>query len=147
MARALLKTVVMPMTPVRTPAEFLSSMGSRDAFRIDSSGVTNEDAIVIAAWIGDWITDCGDVWTDSSIAKRLDYAREFVSQCQAIEAHGFRCFMGSHRQQRRMKNLETIILNVGVMMILPKDGPDKRYAMIELEGAWENLEQDKVKLD
>ena len=60
---------------------------------------------------------------------------------------GYACYMGSHRQQLRQKDRSRLIFTVGVMTILPKEGAaGTRYAMIELQGAWETMEEDRLAL-
>lgn len=145
--RAQRKTVFAPINPIRTASDFLSAFEHREAFRIDTSAVTDEEALDVAAAMADWIRDCGDIWEDCYLSQRVDYAREFVTLCQQIEEMGYACYMGSHRQQLRQRDRSRMIFTVGVMTILPKEGATgTRYAMIELEGAWETMEEDRVAL-
>ena len=73
-------------------------------------------------------------------------AREFVKLCQQIEGMGYVCYMGSHRQQLRQKDRSRMIFTVGLMTVLPKEAEGTRYAMVQLEGAWESMEEDRVPL-
>jgi len=141
------KTVFAPINPVRTASVFLSAFEQRDAFRIDTSAVTDEAALDAAAAMADWIKDCGDIWEESYVSQRVEYAREFVKLCQEIEELEYVCYMGSHRQQFRQKERSRMIFTVGLMTILPKEGVEgTRYAIIQLEGAWESMEEDRVSL-
>jgi transcriptional regulator with XRE-family HTH domain len=146
--RAQRKTVLAPISPIRATNDFLSAFGGqREAYRIDMSSVTDEAALDIAGTMADWIRDCADIWEDSYMSQRVEYAREFIKYCQQIEALGYVCYMGSHRQQLRQKDRPRMIFTVGLMTILPKEGAQEtRYAMVELEGAWENMEEDRVSL-
>lgn len=142
--RALRKTVLASITQVRTAGDFLASMGHREAFRVDISAVRDDEALAIAALMADWINECGDVWAECSMSQRLDYGREFIEYCRDIEKLGYLCFMGSHKQQLRDNDRPRLVFSVAVMVILPKgDAPEKRYAMIQLEGGWETLEEDR----
>lgn len=147
MERALRKIVVVPTNPIRSASDFLGAFDQREAFRIDTSAVTDDAALDTAAAMSDWITDLDDIWVECSMSQRLEYAREFVKLCQQIEEMGYVCYMGSHRQQLRQKDRSHMIWTVGLMTILPQDGPEgTRYAMVQLDGAWENVEEDRVAL-
>lgn len=146
MLRAVRKTVVAPISPVRTASDFLRAFEQREAFRIDTSAVTEEAALDTAAAMADWIRDMGDVWEECYMSQRVEYAREFVKLCQQIEGMGYVCYMGSHRQQLRQKDGSRVIFTVGLMTVLPKDVEATRYAMVQLEGAWESIEEDRVPL-
>lgn len=146
MLRALRKTVVATINPVRTTSDFLSAFEQREAFRIDTSAVTDEAALDTAAAMADWIRDMGDVWEECYVSQRVEYAREFVKLCQQIEGMDYVCYMGSHRQQLRQKDRSRMIFTVGLMTVLPKEAEGPRYAMVQLEGAWESMEEDRVPL-
>ena len=142
------KTVFAPIYPIRTANDFLSAFEQVfHAFRIDTSAAIEEAALDVAATIADWVTDCGDIWEEIPISGRVGLAREFVQLCQQAEALGYVCYMGSHRQQLRQKDGSRMIFTVGLMSVLPaKDEVDTRYAMVELDGAWESMEEDRVSL-
>ena len=145
MERALRKMVLVPTRPVRTASDFLSTFDERHAYRIDTSDVTQDEALEAAAAMGDLISDLNDVWNGTYMSQRLDYARSFIALCQQIEKHGYICYMGHHRQQRREKDRPILIFTVGVMAILPKEGAEGiRYALIELDGSWESLESERA---
>jgi transcriptional regulator with XRE-family HTH domain len=145
--RAQRKTVFAPINPIRTASDFVSALEHRGALRIDTSAVIEEEALDVAAAMADWIRDCGDIWEECYLSQRVEYAREFVKLCQQIEEMGYICYMGSHRQQLRQKGRSRMIVTVGVMTILPREGAGgTRYAMIELEGAWETMDEDRVAL-
>lgn len=147
MLRAQRKPVVAPINPVRTASDFLRAFEQREAFSIDTSAVTDEAALDVAAAMADWVRDCGDIWGDCYVSQRVEYAREFVQFCQQIEELGYFCYMGSYRQQLRQKDRSRLIFTVGLMTVLPKEGVDgTRYAIIQLEGAWESMEEDGVSL-
>ncbi len=142
------KTVFAPIHPVRTASEFLSAFGRVfEAIRIDMSAVADDGALDVAATMTDWVTDCGDIWDDIPMSGRVDLAHEFADLCEQIEALGYVCFMGSHRQQIRQKDGSRMVFTVGLMSVLPtKDAAETRFAMVELEGAWETMEEDRVSL-
>ena len=146
MLRALRKTVVAQINPVRTTADFLSAFEQREAFRIDTSTVSEEVALDTAAAMADWIRDMGDVWEECYVSQRVEYAREFLKLCQQLEQMGYVCYMGNHRQQLRQKDGSRTILTVGLMTVLPKEREGPRYAMVQLEGSWESIEEDRVPL-
>jgi transcriptional regulator with XRE-family HTH domain len=147
MERALRKMVLVPTGPIRTASDFLSAFDQRDAFRINTSAVTHEEALEIAAAMSDWIRDLGDVWDECYMSQRLEYARSFVNLCKRIEEHGYVCHMGSHRQRLQEKGQSDLVFTVGLMSIQPKEGADgTRYALVQLEGRWESLEKDRAPL-
>ena len=52
--------------------------------------------------------------------------------------------MGHHRQRWREKGKPDLLFDVGLMVILPKEGADReRYGIVHLEGVWETLEEDR----
>ena len=144
MERALRKTLVVPTHPVGTAKDFLDSYGEWHAWRIDTSAVESDEALEIAATMGDWLDDCDGIWGLCSMSERLGYARDFAELCQQIEGHGYLCHMGHHRQRSREKGKPDLVSVVGLMVILPKEGADReRYGIVHLEGAWETLEEDR----
>lgn len=145
--RAQRKMVLAPINRIQSASDFLGAFDQREGFRIDTSAATDDAALDVAAAMADWIRDCGDIWEDCSMSQRVEYAREFVKLCQQIEAMGYACYMGSHRQQLRQKDRSRMIFNVGLMTILPKEGAlGTRYAMVQLEGAWESMEEERATL-
>jgi transcriptional regulator with XRE-family HTH domain len=142
------KTVFAPIHPVRTATDFLSAFAQVfEAFRMDTSAVADEAALDVAATMTDWVTDCGDIWDEIPMSGRVDLAREFAELCEQIEALGYVCYMGGHRQQLRQRDGSRMIFTVGLMTILhAKDEAETRYAMVELDGAWETMEEDRVSL-
>lgn len=146
MLRALRKTVVSQINPIRTTADILSAFEQRDAFRVDTSTVADEVALDTAAAMADWIREMGDVWEECYVSQRVEYAREFLKLCQQIEQTGYVCYMGNHRQQLRQKDGSLTIFTVGLITVLRKESEGPRYAMVQLEGAWESMEEDRVPL-
>lgn len=148
MERAFRKAVVVPITPIGTASDFLSAFDQRDAFRIDTSAVSDDGALEAAAGMADYITDLNDVWVDCPMSQRFEYARSFVELCKQIEQeHNYVCYLGHHRQRLRQKDRPALIFEFGVMTILPKaENHDPRYALIQLEGQWESLDADRIPL-
>jgi transcriptional regulator with XRE-family HTH domain len=146
MRRAVRKTVVVPTKPIRTANDFLEAFDQRHASRMDMSSVQDDQALDIAASLSDSLQDLNDIWRDCYMSQRLSYARGFADQCQEMERFGYLCHMGSHKQRLREKGKPDLIFDVNVMVILPKVQDGTRYAMIELEGAWETLESDRIGL-
>jgi transcriptional regulator with XRE-family HTH domain len=139
--RAIRKIAVVPTQPVRTAADFLSAFGPWHGFRVDTSAIKNDEALETAAAMADWLGDLDDIWTECSMSERLQYARSFAELCQQIDALGYVCYMGHHRQRLREKGKSDLIFEVGLMSIQAKEGAeDERYALVRLDGAWENLE-------
>lgn len=144
MERAIRKTLVVPTHPVRTAQDFLGSYDEYDAWRIDTSAIESDEALEIAATMGDSLSDLDGIWGLCSMSQRLDFAREFTELCQQIEGHGYLCHMGHHRQRSREKGKPDLVFVVGLMVILPEEGADKvRYGIVHLEGAWETVEEDR----
>lgn len=144
MERTTRKTVLVPIRPVRTAKDFLNRYGEWHAWRIDTSAVESDEALEIAAEMGDWLNDYDGIWGLCSMSEQLGYARNFAELCQQIEGHGYLCRMGHHRQRSREKGKPDLVFVVGLMVILPKEGADReRYGIVHLEGAWETLEEDR----
>ena len=142
------KTVIAPIHPVHTARDFLNAFeGVFEAFRIDTSAVTDEAALDVAATITDWVIDCGDIWGDIPASGRVELAREFAEFCKEVEALGYVCYIGCHRQQVRQKNAPRMIFRVGLLSVLPATTEAKtRYAKVELDDPWETIEEDRVLL-
>lgn len=146
--RVLRKNVLVTTRPIRSASDFLAAFDHMEAYRIDMSAVEDEQALELAAAMGDWIRDLGDVWAETYMSQRLEYARSFAQLCEEIEQHGYLCYMGRHRQQLRQKDRSRLIFTVLVMTILPSGDPaDERYALVQLEGGWESMEEDRLPLD
>ena len=145
--RAICKTVFVPTASIRDARDFLSCFGQRHAFRFDTSAVEDDNAMEVAAAMVDWIKDLNDIWEEVYQSERLSYARSFAELCQDIEGQGYVCHIGSHRQRLREKGKPDIIFDVGLMVLLPKDQADgERVVMVQLDGAWETLEQDRFQV-
>jgi hypothetical protein len=130
---------------VHTANEFLNAFAQRQAFQFDTSQVVKDEALVIAASMVDWIRDLGDVWEDCSMSQRLEYARSFAQLCHSIEAHGYTCYMGHYGQQLLGRGQPPLVLDCGLMSIQKSEGAaGERYALVQLDGAWESLERDRV---
>jgi transcriptional regulator with XRE-family HTH domain len=99
MQRALRKMVLVPTHPIHTAVDFMNAFAQRHAFRFDTSKVDKEEALEIAASIADYIRNLDDIWDDSSMSQRLDYARSVAALCKEIERHGFVCYLGHHGQK------------------------------------------------
>jgi transcriptional regulator with XRE-family HTH domain len=141
MERALRKMVLTPTQAIKTASDFVKLIAERHAYRIDTSAVENDSAIEIVATMVDFITDMNDVWAECSFSQRLDAGKEFAQLCADLEVQGYLCHVGHHLQRLREKGRPDLVFDVGVMSIQPVKGPDgPRYALIELEGAWESLD-------
>jgi transcriptional regulator with XRE-family HTH domain len=144
MNRAIRKSVLVATHPVRTAKDFLAQYGDWHAWRIDASAVESEEALEIASAMADWIKDMDGIWELCSMSERLAYARNFAELCNQIEAHGYLCHIGRHRQRLRENGKPDLIVLVGLMSVRPKQDSDgERYALVQLDGAWETLEEDR----
>jgi transcriptional regulator with XRE-family HTH domain len=144
MERALRKMVLTPTHAIRTASDFVNIVVERHAYRIDTSAVENEEALEIAATMADFITEMNDVWPECSFSQRLDAGREFAHRCSNLETQGYLCHVGHHLQRLRQKGKRDLVFDVGVMSIQPAKGAEgTRYALIELDGAWESMEADR----
>jgi hypothetical protein len=139
--------VIVPTTAIRSASDFLNAFEPRHALRIDTSNVTADEALETAAALADRLTDLNAIWEDCPRSQQLEYARGFVDLCREIEALGFVCHMGHHKQQLRQKDQRPLVITVGVVTLLPKDQAEGvRYGLIQLEGGWEKLEADRFSL-
>ncbi len=82
------------------------------------------------------------------MSQRLDYARSVAALCKDIERHGFVCYLGHHRQKLVGRGKPTLVFNVGLLSVQKTEGTARgtRYALVQLDGAWEFLEEDRVPL-
>jgi transcriptional regulator with XRE-family HTH domain len=145
--RAVRKMVLVPTDPIYTTSDFLAAFDKRHAFRLDTSGAQTDEALEVAASLADWTKDLNDIWDDCSISQRVEYARGFVEQCAQLEALGLVCHMGHHRQVLREKGRPDLVFTVGLMSTQPKEGAQgRRYALVQLEGKWETVDEDRVPL-
>lgn len=147
MERVIRKTLMVTTNPVRTAGDFLAIFNQRHAARIDTSAVEGDEAMDIAAAMTDWLTDLNDVWDECSQSQRVGYARSFAELCEQIEALGYICHMGHHRQRLRERGRPDLVFSVTFMSIQPKAQADgERYALVKLDGAWETMEEDRPAL-
>ncbi len=62
-----------------------------------------------------------------------------------MREQGYLCHLGCHGQRLRLKDKPSLVFQVALIVLLPKDEADgERYGLVQLEGAWETLEQDRV---
>lgn len=147
MKRALRKTVVVPTNPIRTTSNFLAEFGQRHAFRFDTSQVQSDEALEIATSLVDLIKDLNDCWDDLDASDQLRYARSCVELCGQLELLGYLSHMGHHRQVLHEKGRPDLVLVVGLLSLQQKVGAEgTRYALVEIEGRWETLDDDRVPL-
>lgn len=101
MERALRKIVMVPTNPVRTASDFLAAFGHRHRYRFDTSQVQSDEALEVAASLVDCIKDLDGILDDCSASDLLQYARSFAELCGQLEALGYLCHMGHHKQVLR----------------------------------------------
>jgi transcriptional regulator with XRE-family HTH domain len=145
--RLIRKMVLVPTNPIRTTADFLAAFGKPQAFRSDTSQVQNDKALEVAASLVDLIKDLIDGWNDLSATDQLQSSRACIELCGQLEALGYLCHMGRHRQVLRERKPPDLVIVVGLLSVREKsdsDGP--RYALIELGGRWETVDEDRPKI-
>lgn len=143
--RALRKTVMTPVSPIRSAKGFLDAFQEPMGFKFDTSAVKDSPALDEAAEMCDWISDVMNGWSEVSFTDRLMMARQFVEMCSEIEKRGYVCMMGQFRQRLITKGRPDIVANFGLLSILmSKDADTLRFAMVELEGGWETLQEDRI---
>jgi transcriptional regulator with XRE-family HTH domain len=146
-ARAARKTVVCPTDPVRTASEFLSAFDHRHVFRFNAPAQQSDQLLQVTASMFDWVQGLNDVWEDCSMSQRLEYARSFAEFCHQLEALGYLCHMGHHRQALYEKGRPALVLVVGLMCIRKKEEAEgRRYALVELDGRWETVKEERIPL-
>ncbi len=144
MERSLRKILLVPTTPIKSARDFINAYTDRHAYRFDVSAVTDDVALEKAAEIIDWIKDIDGLWDEITMSQRLEYARSIFELAQECERHGFSCHMGHHLQQLKQKDKPPLVFNVGLIAFIPQENSDGiRYALIELEGAWETVASDR----
>jgi transcriptional regulator with XRE-family HTH domain len=147
MERALRKIVVVATNPIRTASDFLAAFGQRHRYRFDTSQVQSDEALEVAASLVDWIKDLDGIWDDCSTSDQLQYARSFAELCGQLEALGYFCHMGHHKQVLRENERPDLVFVVGLLSVQKKaDGDGTRYALVQLEGRWETVGEDRVPL-
>ncbi len=146
-ARAVRKTVLVATDPVRTASEFLSAFGDQHAFRFDTPADQTDELLEITTAMGDWITDQLDGWNDCNRSQQLQAARSFVELCGQLEALGYLCHMGHHRQALYEKGRPPLVIRVALLSIRKKQEADgRRYALVTLEDNWETVKEDRMPL-
>lgn len=147
MERALRKIVMARTTPVRTASEFLAAFHQRHAFRFDTSEVKGDEALEVAASLVDSIRDLNDVWDDCGASDQLRYARGCAELCGQLEALGYLCHMGHHKQVLRKNGRPDLLFQVGLLSVQERRNADgSRYVLVELEDGWETVEEDRAPL-
>lgn len=143
--RALRKTVLTPVSAIRTAKDFLDAFQEVRGLKLDTAAVKESDGLDKAAEMCDWLHDVMDGWSDISFTDRLVLARDFADMCGAIEKLGYVCMMGQFRQCLRIKGQPDLVATIGLMSLLSaKDAETMRFALVELEGGWETLPKDRV---
>lgn len=145
MLKAAQKMLVVSTHIVRTTTELMAALDNLQGIRVDISQVTDESALEIAAGMSDWTTDMLDVWNEISTTEQLSSARSFVEMAAQLERRGHVCHMGRHGQRLRQKSGQDLTVQIGVLAVRSKeDSKGMRYALVQLEGAWERLEEDRM---
>jgi hypothetical protein len=109
--------------------------------------VKDDEALEVAASLKDYIVDLIDGWDDCNASDQLQAARYCIDSCGRLEELGYLCHMGHHKQKLREKNRPDLVFDVGLFSIRDKSGADgTRYALIELEGRWETVNEDGAPL-
>ena len=144
--RASRKMVMVHSRVIRTAADFLAAFGQVEFFRTDTSMVEDDKVLDLVASMADQIRDFMDIWTDVYETERLSYARSFAEQCSELEKLGFNCHMGQHRQRLRDKGKPDLVCSAGFMSIRPQATNELKYAMVQLDGRWETLEEDRPEM-
>jgi len=70
---------VVPITAIRTASDFLTAFDQGEAFRIDTSAVTDDAALDLAAAMADWITDTAEIRGECYLSQQVEQARVFVA--------------------------------------------------------------------
>ncbi|MCF6275400.1 MAG: helix-turn-helix domain-containing protein [Robiginitomaculum sp.] len=138
--RAMRKTVIAKTHPIRKASDFLRIFTKWAGRRFNDGNIENDNALVIAAGINDFIDDISYVWDECGQVQRLQYAKSVVESCLELETLGYFCHMGVHKQRMRFSGKTDLVVDCGIIMILPKSDADgERYAMIELDDPWETV--------
>lgn len=143
--RAVRKMLVVPTIPIRSTSDFLGEFRQRHAFRFDSSQVKDDEALEVAASLIDNIKDLNDCWNDCSASDQLQFARNCMELVGQLEKLGYVCQMGHHKQVLHEKERPDLVFVVGLLCIQSKSEADgRRYAIVELEGRWEKVSEDRM---
>ena len=138
------KTVMVPTTPIHTANDFKNAYGEWHGWRVDTATVECEEALSIAAQLADYLQDLDGIWGLCSMTERLEYSRHFAELCGQLGELGYVCHIGQHRQRLRESGKPDLVFLAGLMSIRPKAGSEKlKYAILDLDGAWETLPQDR----
>jgi hypothetical protein len=98
-----------PTTPIRTTSEFLAAFNQRDAYRYDSSAVTHDEALELAAVEHDWITISTMVGSNA-LGRSASNTRAALSNYATTS----KLLAMGHRSQRgRQKDRRTLVFDVG----------------------------------
>lgn len=138
--RAKRKTVITKTKPIRTNSDFLQVYGGWHGRRVDFGEIKDDTALAIAAELDDYLGDLGVVWDDCYQRQRIEYAKQFVTNCARLEDCGYLCHVGSHLQRQRFQGKPDLVFRVGIVSFLPNEKADgDRYAVIHLESNWETV--------
>lgn len=144
MLRAIRKTVVFQSSPVQKATDLHTALTYRDALCFDVSAINDDDVLRLAAALRDHVHDVGDIWEDCSMTEQVAYVETALALCRQIEARGYVCHVGRFQQQMRHKDRSRLVCDVLAITILPKTQADEmRFGVIELQGAWETLDEDR----
>lgn len=146
--RASRKMVLVPTRILRSTADVLAAFGPQMEFaQVDTTDVSGDEAIALAASMTDSLRDLMDIWNDIYEAERLTYVRDFMEVAKKLEALGYLCHMGRHRQRMRDDGKPDLVCTAGILIIRPKAASsEQRHAMVQLAGRWETLEEDRPPL-
>jgi transcriptional regulator with XRE-family HTH domain len=147
--KAIRKSLLVPIYPIRTPQDVLDRYGEWHRWRFDTSALQGDGALAIASTIGDWFQDLDGIWGICSMSDRLSYARSVCELCLEIQGLGYVCYMGQHREKLRERGKPDLIFLSGLVSFQPhSESEAQRYALVHLDGAWETLEEDRrVKME
>ncbi len=142
--KALRECTIVPTRPIHTISDFLAACGECDAFRWETGYIEDEEAESVAATMVDYIKDYMEIWPDMGATNRLECAKSFMDYCKSLEALGYVCHMGRHRQREIRKN--PVTFDVGLMTFLGTEASKTaQYAFIQLPDGWEVPEEDRPK--
>ncbi len=143
--RALRRMAMVPVTHIRTAAEFLNCFDQRHQLRFDHTAIADDDTMEFVVSIMSWLSDLSDSWPDTSLPDRLDFAKRSIELFRDLESRGHSCSLGHYRMQRRFKEGPPLIFSVGFGIFLPNEqAKEMKLVLVQLEDSWETLEADRA---
>jgi transcriptional regulator with XRE-family HTH domain len=139
--REIRKSVLVKVWPVEG-AQDVMRLGHCHMLQIDTSEMTDEEALSSVAKVADYLSDVFDL-DDIPLAHKVDFARDIARDCNELVQLGYRCYLGKYRQVLTKGPASPLNFDVGLVTFrATSDGP-LEHALVQLQGSWEAHPDDR----